>query len=131
MRDDDDDDDVASGAYLEHLWSDDGQLDTGESRARCIRCGTAQHWPAGRASCVVALAHVAMIDFDPSPLREGQWPGPYSTDPHRVCQHCNAAFKRPLTHGLTKTCSPVCSREVKLATNRRLRAEARAKKHGA
>ena len=28
---DDDDDDVTGGAYLEHLWSNDGRLDTGEA----------------------------------------------------------------------------------------------------
>jgi hypothetical protein len=128
---DDDDIDDDGGVHLEHVWTPDGHRDTGEPRERCVRCGTAQHWPAGRVGCVVVLAHVAMVDVATEPLREGQWPGPYSVEAPRECQFCGHSFKRPVTHGATRSCSPVCSREVKLATNRRLRAEARAAKQGA
>jgi endogenous inhibitor of DNA gyrase (YacG/DUF329 family) len=102
-----------------HRWQDDGQLEDGDQRRRCARCGVCAHWRAARLACELSI-HAAS--------RQPRKSEPVVTVP---CGICRKPFVRhsPVLH--LHYCGDACALEARRASNRKAQARYAARKREA
>ena len=102
-----------------HRWQDDGQLEDGDERRRCARCGVCAHWVAARANCEL---------FVNPPSRT---PRPKAWVISVTCALCGKPFERHEKVLHVRYCGDECSLEARRESTRKAQARYIARKREA
>lgn len=102
-----------------HRWQDDGQLEDGDQRRRCARCGVCAHWVAARANCELSI-HAAS--------RQPRKSEPVVTV---LCGICGKPFTRHARVLHVRYCGDACALEARRASTRKAQARYAARKREA